>query len=90
MHLQKLYLSKDLQFLADEEGRNIAVRVEDEEQSYYTAIGLVSDAYEKICIGTTAIKVCTSRDNRHMCTSWKEVNICNRWKLVSTGYSSIS
>ncbi len=85
-----LFLSKDKRYLTDDKDNIIATRQDNEELTYYRAVGIESEAFEKKCIQITQRKVCIQWNEARECQIWDEVPVCTKWELVSAGYSNIS
>lgn len=77
-------------FLTDEKGRNISMRIVDNDSTYYITIGIESEGFEKRCLETKMMKVCTMWSDVGECLVWDEVDVCNKWELIPRGFSNIS
>lgn len=87
---QLLFLSKDKKHLLDEEDNIISEMMGSGAHAYYKAIGVESEAYEKICTDIKPRKVCILWNDKHECQLWHKVDVCTQYELVSKGFSNIS
>lgn len=79
---QSLFLSKDKQFLIDQDNIIRSEMKMHNGKPCYHAIGLEWQSYEKIRIETAKKTVCTTWNERFECEKWDEVVICTNWELI--------
>ncbi len=90
MHSPTFYLSKDKSYLMDAQGSNMYSVVQEKERIYYKPIAIESEAFDKVCLSSTSIKVCSRWDDKHGCVGFEFVNVCTQWELVPKGFGNIS
>ena len=74
----------------DELGSNLYSVVRENEHTYYKPIAIESEAFDRVCLASTSIKVCNSWDKTLGCLNFEYVNVCTQWELIPNGYSNIS
>ena len=90
MESPTFYLSEDKRYLMDEHDSNMYGVVQENEQIYYTPIAIESEAFNKVCVNSTPVKVCNLWSPTHECLAFEYVYVCTQWELVPNGYSNIS
>ena len=79
MENKTLFLSKDKEYLLNENDERIAIKTEMDGRIFYKEIDLDSKANGRVCVGWKSKKVCLEVNGAHYCVSWGEVEVCAEW-----------
>ena len=77
---KQLFLSKNKNWLINENDMIISQRHQTIDGTYYRTVGLESEKFEKVCTEVASRKVCISWNDEHVCLLWDEVDVCTKWE----------